>query len=219
LDDRKRHLIIWLTIWRGAHVVLLTLAVSVAQTVAKEIEFHPELNAPVQQSKCEVAANKFKAEHPHLDMFDKRNIFWMPYGDATPPRSPFSFSDQISGVALYVERDGRHVSARSLSGKLLWVRNPFVDSDMCPYRSAHPFIHHIGAVSDPSHPWPQMHTDAGANALIYKDVKRVAAFMMKNRLLKELPSGNDRYLGISFNSSQSGFINLRNGDFYFMGQN
>jgi hypothetical protein len=193
--------------------------VSAAQTVAEEIEFHLELNAPAQQSKCEVAANKFKAEHPHLNMFDKRNIFRMPYGDATPPRAPFSFNDQISGVTLYVESDGRHVSARSLSGKLLWARNPFVDSNMCPYRSAHPFIYQIDAVSDPSHPWPQMHTDAGANALIYKDVKRAAAFMMKNGLLKELPRGNDRYLGLSFNSSQSGFINLRNGDFYFMGQN
>ncbi|HEY1613822.1 MAG TPA: hypothetical protein VGF97_09055, partial [Rhizomicrobium sp.] len=33
------------------------------------------------------------------------------------------------------------------------------------------------------------------------------------------PIKGDHFIGLAFNSSQMGYVNIRNGDFYFMGQN
>jgi hypothetical protein len=207
------------TMWRAACILVLTLMFSIPPLAAQPAKFSSELNAPIQQSECELAANKFKEAHPKLGMFDKRNTFWMPFGEATPPAPPYAYRDPPSGVTIYVESDGRHVSAIAPSGALLWVRNPFVESEMCPYRSAHPFIIHLSEANNPNYPWPRIRADAPANAAMYRDLHRQVDFLIKTGRLKERPKTSDRYLGLSFNSSQFGYLNIRNGDFYFMGQN
>jgi hypothetical protein len=57
---------------------------------------------------------------------------------------PIIFHDSITGNYFSVESDGRHVSAFTPEGKVLWNRNPFVDSHMEPYRCTKPTICWIG---------------------------------------------------------------------------
>ena len=40
-----------------------------------KLAFRPNVNAPLQQSKCEVRSNKVMAAHPHLDMFKLMNRY------------------------------------------------------------------------------------------------------------------------------------------------
>ena len=48
-----------------------------------------------------------------------------------PPISlPYTFRDADSGIVFYVESDGRHVSAISPEGKILWSRDPFLDAHL-----------------------------------------------------------------------------------------
>ena len=47
----------------------------------------------------------------------------------------YSYLDKQTDTLLYLERDGRHLAAISPAGKILWLRNPFVDADLCPYRN------------------------------------------------------------------------------------
>lgn len=53
---------------------------------------------------------------------------------------PFSFFDQATRIVLYVESDGRHVAAIDSTGKVVWVRDPFVEAHFCPYRVSKPMI-------------------------------------------------------------------------------
>ncbi|HEY4115606.1 MAG TPA: hypothetical protein VGM17_16235, partial [Rhizomicrobium sp.] len=39
---------------------------------------------------------------------------------------------------------GRHVAAIAPNGKGLWLRNPFADLTLCPYRNLRPIIVRIG---------------------------------------------------------------------------
>jgi len=57
---------------------------------------------------------------------------------------PRVYRDAHSGTAYYVESDGRHVAAISKDGKLLWVRDPFKDAHLEPYRTENPQIISIG---------------------------------------------------------------------------
>ena len=57
---------------------------------------------------------------------------------------PLTYRDARSGTIFYVESDGRHVAAIDRSGKVLWVRNPFEDAHLQPYRTAFPRIAYIG---------------------------------------------------------------------------
>jgi hypothetical protein len=62
---------------------------------------------------------------------------------------PLSFKDPHTSTFFYVESDGRHLAAISSEGGLLWVRNPFEDRHLCPYRTPRPTSIGIeAAVSD-----------------------------------------------------------------------
>jgi hypothetical protein len=106
------------------------------------------------------------------------------------PGKPLSYRDPRSGISFYVESDGRHLAALSPDGVLLWLRNPFEDSKMCPYRSARPIIVAI----EPSSP-------AGDAELA--------------RIFKRKVRG----IFVRFDSSQFGAVDIDSGDFFFMGQN
>jgi hypothetical protein len=58
-----------------------------------------------------------------------------------------SYKDSGTSITFYVESDGRHLAAIDSAGKLLWVRNPFEDRHMCPYRTPRPVIVHIEAAN------------------------------------------------------------------------
>src|SRR4029077_17936043 len=117
--------------------------------------------------------NKAMLAHPHMDIFEFVNRYGPDYfGPAAAPMHPSANLEAQSGIIIYVESDGRHLSAISREGKLLWARNPFVENNMCPYRSAHPFIVWIGppgadfGFTRVGQPTP----DAQANAQILKEL-------------------------------------------------
>lgn len=190
----------------------LFLVASLAHAAAPgpmKLAFRPDVNAPLQQSKCEVRSNKIMAAHPHLDMFKLMNRYSVfIFGEAPPPGPPSVYRDAKSGIFFYAESDGRHVAAIDDHEKVLWVRDPYVDSDMCPYRSAHPFIMSIGPVDGGRGESP---ADAEIRTELLREIKagRKAA----------PPQVGDRFLSLTFNSSNFGYLNIRNGDFYEMGQN
>jgi hypothetical protein len=57
-----------------------------------------------------------------------------------PFRGPVAYVDGATKTILYVETDGRHVSAISLEGKVLWTRDPSADAHLKPYRVGNPKI-------------------------------------------------------------------------------
>ena len=57
---------------------------------------------------------------------------------------PQAYQDAHTGTTFYVESDGRHVAAISRNGRLLWVRDPFNDAHLEPYRTDHAQIISIG---------------------------------------------------------------------------
>ena len=60
-------------------------------------------------------------------------------------RGPIAYADAALKTIFYVESDGRHVSAVSFDGRILWTRNPFVDAKLQPYRFPEPKIVGIGS--------------------------------------------------------------------------
>jgi len=172
---------------------------------------------PAQQSDCEIRANEFKQQHPNIspeDFLFKFGFFW--FGKSLKPSPSTSYRDPGSGTTFYVESDGRHLAAIDREGRLLWVRNPFVDSDLCPYRSAHPFIHWIGAPGggfgfDSFAPTPDDIVNPRIVRELNDEINRGAKF--------DRPRSDDRFIGLTFDSSQRGHVNIRNGDFYFGTQN
>jgi hypothetical protein len=175
---------------------------------------------PLQQSECEVASNAAMLAHPHIDMFELMNRYHSFYfGPASAPVALPTYLDAQSGITFYAESDGRHLVALDPNGKVLWVRNPFVDSNMCPYRSAHPYISWIGPPGggfgwhylEPFVPTP----DEKANASIVKELNDEITRGRK----APRPSDNARFIGLAFNSSNFGYMNIENGDYYDMGQN
>ena len=62
----------------------------------------------------------------------------------THPSEPFhgpqSYKDPDSGVIIYVESDGRHVTAIGPDGKIRWHRDPFADAHLEFYRTKTPRI-------------------------------------------------------------------------------
>ncbi len=61
---------------------------------------------------------------------------------------PQTYKDADTGIIFYVESDGRHVSAISQDGKILWHRNPFEDAKLEPYRLKFPVIVYLGKPND-----------------------------------------------------------------------
>ena len=74
------------------------------------------------------------------------------YMEWDPARAKaMAFKDPSTLISLYVESDGRHIAAIAPDGELLWVRNPFEDRHMCPYRSPRPVISRLEAAKSERH--------------------------------------------------------------------
>jgi hypothetical protein len=110
---------------------------------------------------------------------------------------PFAYKDPRSAISLYVESDGRHLAAIDSNGRLLWIRNPFEDAGLCPYRSPHPVIYEIEVA--------ESLPDFG---------ERAAPYLQK---LGMLPTHT--YVRIHFDSSQYGLVDETSGSFFLEGQN
>jgi hypothetical protein len=106
---------------------------------------------------------------------------------------PYTYKDRDSGIIFYVESDGRHVTAISPDSKILWSRDPFADAHLEFYRTKTPCIVFIDEIdkSDEPHQWI---------------VKTMA------------DKGISKFICITFNSSQFGCLDLKTGDFTFLGQ-
>lgn len=107
---------------------------------------------------------------------------------------PYNYRDKDTGIIFCVERDGRHVTAIDSGGKTLWRRDPFTDAHLEHYRTDNPHIVYIGEVekNDRIHHWI---------------VKTMAA------------KGITKFICITYDSSQSGCLDFKAGDFTFLGQN
>lgn len=106
------------------------------------------------------------------------------------PGTPISYRDPQTGITLYAESDGRHLAAFGPDGTLKWMRNPFEDAHLCPYRIARPVIAYI-------EPATTFDIDA----------------------LGQWPHKKLRAVILHFDSSQFGAVDLETGDFTIMGQN
>lgn len=69
---------------------------------------------------------------------------WTVNGGSVPISLPHAYKDAESGIVFYVESDGRHISAISPEGKILWSRDPFADAHLPFYRTQTPRIVFIG---------------------------------------------------------------------------
>jgi hypothetical protein len=175
----------------------------------------------LRQSDCEIRANRFKAVHPHTDPLDFMKSGFFYFGSTLPPHPPPPYRDPQSGITFHVGGDGRRITAVDAQARLLWVRDPFVDRNMCPYRDAHPSIVWIGAPGGdfgwrhigPFKPTP----DGQADLMIVKALMREMAPGYTRAM--GYPRPGDRFIGVTFTSSQHGYVNIRNGDYYDMGQN
>lgn len=56
---------------------------------------------------------------------------------------PFVFHDPLTKDYIYVESDGRHITAFTPDGVVLWHRNPFKDAHLKPYRFTKPVIYSV----------------------------------------------------------------------------
>jgi hypothetical protein len=111
-----------------------------------------------------------------------------PKGGDPRPTKPLAFKDSMTGILIYAESDGRHVAGIDRDGKILWHRNPFEDAKLEPYRTRRPVVSFIGHA--------------------HESTLRT----MKSRG-KQGP-----FVGLSFNSTQSGLLDVKTGDFFFIGQ-
>jgi hypothetical protein len=101
---------------------------------------------------------------------------------------PVVLRDPKTKILYILESDGRHISAITPAGKLLWSRNPFVDKKLSTYRLVYPLIVYFD-FPDPA--WWKIHRHLG-------------------------PVSD--FIAINFNSSQFGAVNKKTGDFTFFGQ-
>ncbi len=108
--------------------------------------------------------------------------------EARKASNPRTFKDDRTGVLFYVESDGRHVAAINGGGTILWHKDPFVDAGLKPYRTARPVISYIGKPSD-------------------KGMETMKARGKKGP-----------FIGLSYNSSQFGLLDVTTGEFTFLGQ-
>jgi hypothetical protein len=118
---------------------------------------------------------------------------WVVNGGPVPISLPHKYKDPDSGIVFEVESDGRHVVATDANGKMLWRRDPFADAHLELYRTTSPKIVYIRNLrkDDEPHQW----------------IRKT----MEER-------GVTNFICINFNSSQSGCLDIRSGDFTFLGQ-
>jgi hypothetical protein len=104
------------------------------------------------------------------------------------PTKPLAFKEAKTGILLYAESDGRHIAGIDRDGKILWHKNPFEDAKLEPYRTRRPVISFIGEAPD----W----------------------------MLRSMKSRGKKgpFVGLSFNSTQSGTLDVKTGEFFLMGQ-
>lgn len=69
---------------------------------------------------------------------------WIVYGGPAPFSLPHTFVETNSGINFVIESDGRHVTASSSDGKVLWRKDPFIDAHLEFYRTTNPQIIYIG---------------------------------------------------------------------------
>jgi hypothetical protein len=118
----------------------------------------------------------------------RKYVLWNPNS-----AKPLTFKDPRTSISFYVESDGRHLAAIDAAGKLLWVRNPFEDAHLCPYRNPRPSISSIFTVEISPH-----------------RAEKMRAVGMDS---------SHEFLEIKFDSSLFGVVDETNGDFQMWGQN
>ncbi len=118
---------------------------------------------------------------------------WIVDGGPVPIPLPHIYKAPTLGITFEVESDGRHVIATDNKWKMLWRRDPFADSKLEFYRTQTPRVVYIRELSksDEPHQW----------------IRKA----MESRQITN-------FICINFNSSQFGCLNVRNGDFTFLGQ-
>ncbi len=124
---------------------------------------------------------------------DSSGSNWIVHGGPVPILLPHKFKDPDSGIVFEVESDGRHVTAADQNGKTLWRRDPFADAHLAPYRTTSPKIVYIRNLKkdDEPHQWIR-------------------------KLMEQ--KGVTNFICINFDSTQSGCLDIRNGNFTYLGQ-
>lgn len=200
--------------------VLLPSPANSQERGSKEWARQMKANAPLHQTKCEIESNEAMLANPHMDPFKFMERYGaIIFGPATPPASLSAYRDKESGVTFHVGGDGRYLTATDANGKNLWVRDPFLENNMCPYRSAHPYIAWIGP-SDAGFGFSCLGTckykpDPRVNAKIVEELNGIISRGRK----WPRPAKDARFIGLTFNSSQMGYVDIHSGQYYFMGQN
>jgi hypothetical protein len=155
---------------------------AVSKKVCKEIP--PRARLYVAEAEYVLPLPKFRTDCSTPVPID------MPLGQGRPGAS-LSYQDSQTNIVLNVEGDGRHLTAVNSGGQLLWRRDPFVDRNLCPYRTARPIVVYVGPLR-----W------SGDEADVLRRLK------ISTHLVE-----------IRFDSSQFGVVDINNGDFFFAGQN
>jgi hypothetical protein len=93
------------------------------------------------------------------------------------------------------------LAAIDSQGKILWVRNPFEDSKLCPYRTPRPIIYQIEEADSP------------------RDADTPGNEIWLSALLKRGMDPSHAFIRIHFDSSQFGLVDESNGAFLMEGQN
>jgi hypothetical protein len=110
----------------------------------------------------------------------------------TRPPAPLSYRDPDSGIIILVESDRHHVAALDRDGKILWCRQPATDGNLPSYSASRP-------THNPPIVWIGSLTAAASTGI-------------------QKTGGTNTFAGIRFNSRQGGALDLKNGDFTFLGQ-
>lgn len=105
-----------------------------------------------------------------------------------PLIKPFAYVDPTTRIVIYVESDGRHLSAIGPDGTVLWTRNPYVDIGSHYYRRNEQIVH-VGPLS--------------------------ATYTRHMQRERKIPGP---FVGITFDSTQFGALDLTNGNFSNLGQ-
>jgi hypothetical protein len=124
---------------------------------------------------------------------------------------PKTLVDPRTHVTYKLSSDGRHVTAISPNGKILWAHDAFRDYGLAPYRYTMPVIvvFHLSASSKEEYEAAQERLSHEANTFTEA---RDHGFEKREDYKK-------RFIEITFNSSQHGDIDAETGKFTFIGAN